>query len=675
MAAQIQIRRDTSADWTSVNPILAQGEQGLELDTGKFKFGDGATAWNSLPYAFSGFVPYVGPGPTYAFVYGMAQANSAAANTTAYNAALAAAIAAGGGCVVLPAGNYAINATSVNTAYGVSLKGQGKDVTFLNMTGAGNCVDFHPTPWAGSGTTVETACQIDGMTIDGQAATGTASGLHFGDFIGGRIWDVKVRNFSGASMVGFWGDNIVGNTERLNMIAESGNNTVLYKFDRNSGGSGTSAAQGSFDYGFYQLSGQAAANQIGIQMFNGAQMDGGYLEVTGNYGTGTTNTGSVFQITGASGGFTSRITGCIVLVGVECDGSSGVGHQTINFGTTSNTFIGCTGYMKFLNITESFTASNQIGQANQFSLNGPVVGDTTLSSGPAATNVRSVTTTSTTKPSDQVIIAQASGSTLVITLNPTPNFAEITIMSIQQSTALTQVIASNGFSGTGTVVVQTNNGAGTATITFTGVSGNTLTGCTTTSGSGLLYNGATVTQTVGSSTNAGSQVAQASSGTDVATFAGSGVLSIQAHNSGSLPGGTITLAPGAAVTLLYNGITSSYEPKGNGAGIDGTNATTPPTSGSIQTALGNLVLGTAFQNTLPYDVRMTVNLAITSNTSLVVGDGVGPTSTPTQTTTVNGTTALGIVPVTCKIPAGYFRLLSEVGTGTIAIVGQYLEAS
>jgi len=50
MAAQIQLRRDTSANWTSVNPILANGEPGVETDTGRQKVGDGTTAWTLLPY-------------------------------------------------------------------------------------------------------------------------------------------------------------------------------------------------------------------------------------------------------------------------------------------------------------------------------------------------------------------------------------------------------------------------------------------------------------------------------------------------------------------------------------------------------------------------------------------------------------------------------------------------
>ena len=50
MAVQIQMRRDVAADWTSANPVLAEGELGLETDTAKWKIGDGATAWTSLGY-------------------------------------------------------------------------------------------------------------------------------------------------------------------------------------------------------------------------------------------------------------------------------------------------------------------------------------------------------------------------------------------------------------------------------------------------------------------------------------------------------------------------------------------------------------------------------------------------------------------------------------------------
>lgn len=46
----IQLRRGTAAAWSAANPVLASGEMGFETDTGFVKFGDGATAYNSLAY-------------------------------------------------------------------------------------------------------------------------------------------------------------------------------------------------------------------------------------------------------------------------------------------------------------------------------------------------------------------------------------------------------------------------------------------------------------------------------------------------------------------------------------------------------------------------------------------------------------------------------------------------
>jgi hypothetical protein len=47
---KIQLKRDTAAQWTSVNRVLSDGEVGIETDTLKFKIGNGTTAWNSLAY-------------------------------------------------------------------------------------------------------------------------------------------------------------------------------------------------------------------------------------------------------------------------------------------------------------------------------------------------------------------------------------------------------------------------------------------------------------------------------------------------------------------------------------------------------------------------------------------------------------------------------------------------
>ena len=50
MSDIIQLRRSFSYDWVTCNPTLADGEFGFEIDTAKFKIGDGVNAWVDLPY-------------------------------------------------------------------------------------------------------------------------------------------------------------------------------------------------------------------------------------------------------------------------------------------------------------------------------------------------------------------------------------------------------------------------------------------------------------------------------------------------------------------------------------------------------------------------------------------------------------------------------------------------
>jgi len=51
MTVKIQLRRGLAANWTSTNPTLAEGELGLETDTGKFKVGNGVNQWTGLSYS------------------------------------------------------------------------------------------------------------------------------------------------------------------------------------------------------------------------------------------------------------------------------------------------------------------------------------------------------------------------------------------------------------------------------------------------------------------------------------------------------------------------------------------------------------------------------------------------------------------------------------------------
>jgi hypothetical protein len=50
MARRIQLRRDTGANWTNVDPVLAQGEVGVDLTTGQIKIGNGSAVWSELTY-------------------------------------------------------------------------------------------------------------------------------------------------------------------------------------------------------------------------------------------------------------------------------------------------------------------------------------------------------------------------------------------------------------------------------------------------------------------------------------------------------------------------------------------------------------------------------------------------------------------------------------------------
>ena len=50
MASKIQLRRDSSGNWSATNPVLAEGEMGVELDTNRSKLGDGTSNWNDIDY-------------------------------------------------------------------------------------------------------------------------------------------------------------------------------------------------------------------------------------------------------------------------------------------------------------------------------------------------------------------------------------------------------------------------------------------------------------------------------------------------------------------------------------------------------------------------------------------------------------------------------------------------
>lgn len=54
LKSRLVLRNDTAQNWTSANSVLLKGEIGIEIDTLKFKIGDGTKTWNQLSYVGMG---------------------------------------------------------------------------------------------------------------------------------------------------------------------------------------------------------------------------------------------------------------------------------------------------------------------------------------------------------------------------------------------------------------------------------------------------------------------------------------------------------------------------------------------------------------------------------------------------------------------------------------------
>ncbi len=51
LKTRLVLRHDTAENWTKENPVLLEGEVGVETDTSKLKIGDGASPWGTLKYS------------------------------------------------------------------------------------------------------------------------------------------------------------------------------------------------------------------------------------------------------------------------------------------------------------------------------------------------------------------------------------------------------------------------------------------------------------------------------------------------------------------------------------------------------------------------------------------------------------------------------------------------
>ncbi len=161
MLSVADVRYGTAAQATASNPILNKGAQGIEADTGKFKIGDGVTAWVSLPY--------VGP------VKSATVAASAAINTTE--------TIIGGGVgteAFVPANSLKVGSTIKVTILGTNTSSVGNASTFrLRMGPLGTIAETVQASAAitsaASGTTIPFKAVLE-LTVRTIGATGTLAG-------------------------------------------------------------------------------------------------------------------------------------------------------------------------------------------------------------------------------------------------------------------------------------------------------------------------------------------------------------------------------------------------------------------------------------------------------------------------------------------------------------------
>ena len=137
-------------------------------------------------------------------------------------------------------------------------------------------------------------------------------------------------------------------------------------------------AYGSFDYSTFDLHIVAYSNQNGIVIQGNVALVGDKIKATGNFQSGSSNTGIALLIAGGGTSDTSEVKAADLDLTFETDGSTGVGHQTISMGS-SGTFQGV-GVLNFiLGPTIAWTPGNVYRQGStHFAVSGYINVDANL---------------------------------------------------------------------------------------------------------------------------------------------------------------------------------------------------------------------------------------------------------------------------------------------------------
>lgn len=304
--------------------------------------------------------------------------NSAADSALALAAST---IGTNNGMIYVPAGRYKVTS---NSGWLLNLTDAQQVIVYcepgavFNYTGTGDCIRMlgANTSFRSRGSGI-----LGNPTIDGTSAGAGSSGLHFGDIQLGQVY-ASVQNFSGTGSINFHFDNTIGWTEQLQGKLYSLNGTNGIVFDV----SGANTSTNSFARAFLDIViGSGGVTHNGLVVQNGALPYDSRISMIGNFiGSSAGPTpGAVISLTGTvpaghpGAGNPSRILTTFMDFGVE-SGAGAVTTQTINFGASAN-YIDAFGILNF-NTINLFTPSNLAASGSQFRFNGPIYGDTSLSS-------------------------------------------------------------------------------------------------------------------------------------------------------------------------------------------------------------------------------------------------------------------------------------------------------
>lgn len=205
MLIQMQQRRAPAASWTSANPILADGEIGLETDTQKLKFGDGTTAWATLPYFSGSTVDISGKAniasPTFT---GVPAAPTAAVDTNTTQIATTAFVVGQGYLKsATAASTYLTQATAASTYLTTATAAanyQPKDTDLTNIAALTGTSGFLKTDganiWSVDTASYSPLAGSASIVTTGTVTSGTWSGS-FGVVSGANLTSLTAGNLSG----------------------------------------------------------------------------------------------------------------------------------------------------------------------------------------------------------------------------------------------------------------------------------------------------------------------------------------------------------------------------------------------------------------------------------------------------------------------------------------------